>query len=233
MSYGTDSRDERTKAGTPGVDWATLVLVVCALVVTVSVVWREFRPMAQAAPSRIAIQSDWEQYAVSEHVIGDPQSRVIVVAFGDYECPACQVFQDAIDSLLVSGRSFKLLYRHYPLRNHRFAVPAARASQCAADQGRFGEMHRILYRYRDSLGLAPWSWYATLAGVDDLVTFDTCLTSPLSLRSLARDTVAGHKLGIVGTPTVLVGPVRLTGVPPFDSLRSYVDREAARVLSGR
>ncbi len=117
-----------------------------------------------------------------------------------------------------------MLYRHFPMPNHRFAVPAARASECAGDQGRFPEMHRALFENADSLGLAPWWWFASLAGVTDSSGFAECVRSSSPLLALERDVREGRRLGVEGTPTLLVGAWRVNGVPPLDTLRAYIKR---------
>jgi len=215
-------------------DFATAVLVVCAIVVTGLAVRREFfRPTAMHLVPSLGVEERWESFATSGHIYGVADAPVTIVEFGDYECPACRVFHGFIDSLLSLGTSVRVVYRHFPLKIHRFAIPAALASDCAADQGSFERMHQALYEHTDSLGLVPWWWYARTAGVGDSLKFELCLRSAAAGRSLAVDTVDGQKLGVVATPTILVGPTRVNGVPPFDSLKAYVERAAKnRSLSG-
>ncbi len=207
-------------------DIATAVLVLCALTMTGLLVRREFvRPASGRPLGNLGVQKDWEQYANSEDTIGVRGAPVTIVEFGDYECPACRVLHNHLDSLQSLGVAFQVVYRHFPLKIHRFAIPAARASRCAADQGRFEGMHKALYEHADSLGLVSWWWYARTAGVGDSMAFEVCLRSAEAGRALARDTLDGQRLGITGTPTtILIGSLRVNGVPPFDSLRAYIAR---------
>jgi protein-disulfide isomerase len=208
---------------------ATVVLVGCALTVTGLLIRRELRP----APIRNGvtaprIQKDWQDYAASGHVLGRGGARVTIIEFADFECPVCRRFASYVDSLRFLGKDFKVVYRHFPLPMHRFAIPAVRASECADEQGHFEKTHDTIYKYADSLGLVSWWWFAHKGGVPDSARFAQCMLSSLPLVALARDTVDGNRLGIRGTPTLFIGPLRLEGLYPFDSIRAYIDRAAAR-----
>lgn len=213
-------------------DITTGILVLCAVVVTGLLVRREFSgPISTQYARNLGVEEDWERYTASEHTLGVPGAPVTIVEFGDYECPACGVLHMYLDSLLSLGSRFQVAFRHFPLKIHRFAIPAARASQCAADQGHFERMHRVLYENADSLGLVTWWWYARTAGVGDSAAFDLCLRSATAGRSLARDTLDAQRLGVSGTPTLLIGSLRVNGVPPFDSLRAYIERRRQETVS--
>jgi protein-disulfide isomerase len=206
-------------------DFATAVLVVCAVVITGLAVHRHFSgPQPMRSPLPLSVEERWESFAASGRIYGIADAPVTIVEFGDYECPACRVFHGFVDSLLSIGKSFRVVHRHFPLAGHRFAIPAARASECAANQGNFERMHQILYKHADSLGLVPWWWYAQAADVRDSAKFERCLRSASPGGALAADTVAGQKLGVLSTPTLLIGRLRVNGVPPFDSLSAYIDR---------
>lgn len=206
-------------------DMASAVLAVCALVVTVLVVKREFFTHAPSSRALTpTVQRDWRLYTSSGHVLGSATATVTIVEFADFECPYCKRFHDFADSLWRLGVDFKVVYRHYPVTGHRFALPAARAAECAAAQGRFAAMHAALYSHPDSFGIAPWEWFAERAGVRDSAEFRNCNRSTTGLASLALDTIAANRLGISGTPLLLIGETRLNGLPSFDALRSHIER---------
>ncbi|MEA3244784.1 MAG: thioredoxin domain-containing protein [Gemmatimonadota bacterium] len=207
------------------VDVPLLVLVACALTVTALYVRRELTVGAGRPASYVPIvQSDWGKYARAGHVIGDAGAQATIVEFADFECPYCRVFASYTDSLRSLGVRFRVVYRHYPLSMHRFAIPAARASECAAEQGRFATMHSHLFQFADSLGLVSWWWYAKRAGVEDSARFAKCVSASAPIPALGRDTADARVLRIRGTPLLLVGSQRLDGVPSFDSLRAYISR---------
>ena len=128
----------------------------------------------------------------------------------------------------VLGANVTVLYRHLPGLRHKFAIPAIRASECAAEHGRFQPMHDALFSYQDSLGTASWWWFAKTAGLQDSLAFDACMRRQGPIPALERDTIAARRLGATGTPTLLIHEIRLNGVPSFDSLRVYVDRARSK-----
>lgn len=163
------------------------VLVACALAVTASVVKRDFGATTTTG-LRPGSVPDWQQYAIGGHIVGIDTASVAIVELADFECPVCRLLHATLDSLPATGVGFRLVYRHFPLRGHRFAVPAIRASECVAQQGRFAAIHDILFRYADSLGFAPWWFFARSAGVRDSVRFGMCIRATTPIASLAANT---------------------------------------------
>lgn len=206
---------------------AMVVLVGCALVVTGLVVRRELfsTPVVPQPPQRV---EDWPEYGRFGNRIGPADAKVTVVVFSDFQCGYCAVAAERMRALLREyPGDLAVVYRHFPLRTHAQAVPAARASECAAAQGRFEPFHDALFNKQDSIGAIPWARYAMAAGVEDLRGFDRCVSSATPVAALERDTIAGDRLGVRGTPTILVNETRLRGTPPLDTLRSYVERALA------
>jgi len=144
---------------------------------------------------------------------GSSSAKVALIEFADFECPYCanyvrtvfpQVRSDLIEKGLVA-----YAFMHYPLDQiHKKARPAAIASVCAAKQGRFWEMHEVLFQ---SAGMLPAP--ATLAGGSfqgfDLAAFNECSRRPDDVVS--AQLAEGNRLGIRGTPTLLVGEIRSDG----------------------
>ncbi|HEX5727256.1 MAG TPA: thioredoxin domain-containing protein, partial [Longimicrobiaceae bacterium] len=199
----------------------------CAVIVTALVVRRELFPPRPAAPppQEVAQVSGWRAYAANGHRFGPADAPVSIVVFSDFQCPACRAL---VTQLRVIRAEFAgqvaVVHRHSPLRIHPFAVEAARASECAAAQGRFEAYHDALFVDQPSIGLAPWSRFAANAAVPDLPAFERCVTTPGPVPALERDTLDAKALRVAGTPTVLVNGLRFTGTPPLDTLRAYVRR---------
>lgn len=202
----------------------TGLMLGCALIVTGAVVHRIFRgpTYAPSAGPSIRTERNWERYAVDGQVLGADDAPVTIIEFSDFQCPFCRRFADYHDSLTTLGISVKVIYRHLPAPNHPYALTAAIASECAGAQGRFEKMHDALFSLPDSLGRAPWWYFARIAGVSDSAAFERCLGNPQP--RLAQDTAAGRRLKVRGTPTLLIHDQRVEGVPTFDSLVAYVRR---------
>lgn len=212
----------------------TLVLVICAVVVAAAIARREFlaQPMRNArAGVQEKREKNWRQYAAAGHVIGAENSSVTIVEFSDFQCPVCRRFALMHDSLAKLGLNVKVVYRHFPLHTHRQALNASIASECAAAQGRFEQVHDALFAHPESLGVAPWWNFARRAAVKDSAEFDACISTSRPQPALERDTVDGRRLKIRGTPTLLIHDLRVDGLPSLDSMVAFIKRAAD--LSGR
>ncbi len=204
------------------------VLTVCALVTTGLVVRRELStPRAAAVPGTIRIPT-WHAFAREGHRMGPAEAPVKIVVFSDFQCPYCAVLMERLRMVREARPTeVAVVYRHFPIDGHRHAVPAARASECAAEQGRFEPFHDALFAAQDSIGAFSWDRFATTAGVGDLPRFNACAAATGPVPALGRDTLAGNQLYVTGTPTLLINERRLQGVPSMDSLEVYV-RQALR-----
>ena len=207
---------------------AVTVLAACALVVTGLVVRRELfsqDPAVGVRAREITQVANWRDYAAAGHVMGSPAAPVTVVVFSDFQCPACRMLAD---SLRVLRRNHpgevRVVYRHFPLQGHRFALAAARASECAAAQGRFEAFHDALFGRQQAIGEVPWGDFAKGAGVPDLARFDACVNETGDLPTVARDQAMGDKLGVNSTPTLLVNAARIEGARPLALLEKYTER---------
>jgi protein-disulfide isomerase len=207
-------------------DGVTALLVLCAVSVAAATVRREFfmtQPTGPVFPL-VSTEDDWAAYGSEGHVMGPDDAPVSIVEFADFTCPYCARFASYVDSMRALGVSMKVVYRHFPGQKHELAVPAVRASECAAEVGKFAPMHDALYKYQDSIGVAPWWWFARTAGLQDTDRFEACMAQTGPIPALAADTTAAHRLGVRGTPTLLVHEIRLNGLPSIDSLGAYIKR---------
>lgn len=201
------------------------VLVLCALVVTGLLVRREMGAPEAAPPAqRVA---DWREYASRGQRTGPASAPVTVVEFSDFQCPACRVLAERLRTLRGEDPAgLAVVFRHFPLPNHTLAEPAARASECAANQGRFEPFHDAVFAAQESLSDTAWAGLATRSGVPDLAAFRRCVAAGESAR-VREDVAAGMRLGLRVTPTLLINGKRVNGAPSLETLRGMID-EAAR-----
>lgn len=202
---------------------ANAVLTVCAVVVTILVVRKELFPPAPATAIPSTRISAWQSFAEGQRM-GPQDALVRIVLFSDFQCPACRVLTEHLRTIRAESEDVEVVYRHAPLKKHPEAIPAARASGCAAAQGRFEAYHDALFAAQDSIGTTRWDAFARRAGVPDLPAFARCMSSSAPDAALARDTLAARRLEVTGTPTYLVNDRRFVGAPPLDSLRAQVAR---------
>ncbi len=199
------------------------VVVICAVIITALVVRREF---FSAPPQRQhEFVTDWRGYAAHGQRMGATRAPVTVVVFSDFQCPACRVLADHLRAIRAEHpERVVVVYRHYPLPNHPFAAAAARASECAGEQGQFEAYHDALFQGQETIGSMLWTHFATSAKVPDLPAFERCVSGRSPVNALDRDVLSARQLGVEVTPTVLINGVRLDGTPPLEVLRRYVQR---------
>jgi len=210
--------------------WATSA---AAVAIAVTVVHREFfgPPPSHAASRRPSeFVREWRTIAKSGRVLGDTNAPVKVIEFMDFQCPFCREFNQARKPLTAKyGSKIAYVFVHFPLATHRFAQPAAVAAECAGADGRFEPMLDALYAMQDSFGLAPWSAYAKRAGVRDTAAFQRCIADTTSLRRVSIGSAEGRRIGLEGTPTVILNGWRY-GTPPSDT---ELTRAITDILAGR
>ena len=137
-------------------------------------------------------------------VYGNERAPVTVVVFADFECPHCRqeapVLRQAIDQF--RGRA-KLVYKHFPLGGHVRAKAAAIATVAAMEQGKFWEMHDMVFENQMALEDADIRSYAQKIGLD-MAKFDASYKAKKGQDLVEADRVDGEKLEITGTPAVFV-----------------------------
>lgn len=166
----------------------------------------------------------WEALISSGQRMGPSGARVTILEFGDFECPACREFETG--PLRGVRAEFPtqvaVVFRHWPLPYHKSARPAAIASVCAANQGRFWEMHDRLFDLQETLAsVGMWS-VARGAGVRDSALFAECLEGDAAARELARDDSLAKLIGIGGTPSIIVNGKWLQFVPDSAEFLTYI-----------
>jgi len=156
---------------------------------------------------------------------GPESAKITIVEFSDFECPYCGRATAAVDEVLKTyGDKVRLVFRHYPLDFHKKAKKAAEASACAADQGKFWELHDRLFEYQTSLEVAQLKEHAAAIGLD-AAKFDACLDGGAKAEIVERDLKAGRQLGVSGTPAFFINGVKLAGAQPFEAFKRVIDKE--------
>lgn len=218
------------------VNLSTIVAAASALAVAVVVIRRDGSSYVakqsggalanDAADRRIP---DWQRFERGGHRMGPSDAKVTILEFGDFECPACGAFASAARKVLPHHKDeVSVVFRHWPLAYHRLAYPAARAAECAGNQGRFAQYHDLLYSKQDSLGLISFAELAERAGVGDMQSFESCTRSSRSVPAIDSGTAAARSLGARGTPTLIVNGVLLSSVPDSTELESLISEAKKR-----
>ena len=160
---------------------------------------------------------------------GPAGAAVTIVEFSDFECAPCAQLQPSLERAkrLYAG-TLRFVYRHYPLvAIHRNAWKAAEASLCAHEQGRFWELHELMYAEQGALTVADIN--AKAARLDlDAEAFARCLDSGRHHDAVQADAHAGDAAGVQGTPTMFVNGRFIVGAATFEMLAAIIDDELRR-----
>jgi protein-disulfide isomerase len=141
-----------------------------------------------------------------------------LVEFGDFECPFCgQAFPAVLALERALGDRLCVGFRHFPLMAHPHALQAAEAAESAAVQGRFWEMHDLLYSNQEALELPDLVAYAEAIGVEPGPLVDDLRTHRRAAR-IREHLRSGALSGVDGTPTFFINGVRHDGGHDFESL---------------
>jgi protein-disulfide isomerase len=153
-----------------------------------------------------------------DHVRGEAGPPVIL-EYGDYECPFCGAAHAVLKQLLeIMGDEVRLAFRNFPLAEiHPRAQLAAEAAESAALQGRFWEMHDMLFEHQDRLDVQDVIGYAAALRLD-LQRFGTDLSQHTCAPRVREDFLSGIRSGVNGTPTFFVNGVRHNGSYDLGSL---------------
>ena len=138
------------------------------------------------------------------HIKGAENARLTIVEFSDFECPYCAQYEPTLNGLLAEyPNDLALVYRHYPLPSHTGALPAARASEAAANQGKFWEYSSELFANQPNFTQADLEQYAEIVGLN-IDQFKADYANSEVIARVQEDADYGRSLNIGGTPTFYV-----------------------------
>lgn len=165
----------------------------------------------------------------SDHVLGNPNAKVTVIEYSDFECPFCgKMFAETIPKLkenFIKNGDVKFIYRHFPLRSiHQYAQKSAEASECAGEQGKFWEYHDTVFEKQALLGMDSLKSWAKELGLNSS-QFDSCLDSGKYEERVEKDYSEGISLNINGTPATFINGKLISGAIPYEEFEKVINEE--------
>jgi protein-disulfide isomerase len=147
-----------------------------------------------------------------DHALGPAEAPITIVEYGDYECPGCLNAVPIIKEVRrVLGNQLRFVFRHFPQNSvHPHASVAAEAAEAAADQGKFWEMHKALFKHQQELSDVDLSHLALTLGME-IYKFDNSRSNELHRRKIVTDHESGIRSGVNKTPTFFLNGVRYDG----------------------
>jgi protein-disulfide isomerase len=165
----------------------------------------------------------------SMHVRGPAQAPVTLEEFGDFQCPPCGMLSGPLQEMEKDyGPKLRVIFRNFPFPNHEHALEAAYAAEAAGLQGRYWEMHDLLYKEQANWSKAPdakqrFVSYAKILGLE-MDRFETDVAGPTVKARVTADQERGKSLGVNATPSIFINN---QGVPPTSlnptALRAAID----------
>jgi protein-disulfide isomerase len=166
-----------------------------------------------------------------DHIQGPADAPVTLVEYGDYECPYCGAAYPIIKQVQARlGERLRFVFRNFPITtSHPHAERAAEAAEAAAAQGRFWEMHDLLYENQRRLRDQDLHSYAQQLGLD-VELFDKEMADHAHAERVREDFMSGVRSGVNGTPTFYINGVRHDDSYDIETLLDALKRAAS---SGR
>lgn len=159
---------------------------------------------------------------------GAEDASVVLVEYGDYQCPACSAYQPFLKKLMEDfGEQILFVYRHFPLKNiHVNAELSARSAEAAGAQGKFWEMHDMIYANQNRWATAEdakgiFEDYATALGLD-LEKFRVDRDAKETGDRIDASFDAGVASGVEGTPTFFVNGVKIQNPLSYDEFKALI-----------
>lgn len=171
----------------------------------------------------MAVKTPIEIIAPKEFWVGDKNASVSLVEFGDYESEACAKANEVVKKLLneFEGK-LKFNFRHFPLTKiHQRSMKAAEASIAASQEGKFWEMHNLLFARRRQLGTISLKLYAKEAGVANKRLLSELVDSVYGW-SVRNDLLEGLDKGVRDVPTFFINDELYEGKPTFEGLKRAI-----------
>lgn len=169
-----------------------------------------------------------QSLAGRDHMLGPKEAPVTLVEYGDYECLDCDQAHELVKELLLRlGDQISYIFRYFPLSTlHEHAQMAAETAEAAGVQGKFWQMHDILFQNQHALEAEYLSEYAAGIGLD-MPQFIRDMATHAHADKVREDFLSGVRSGVSGTPTFFLNGVRLNDSQDLYSLLSAIQEEAA------
>lgn len=155
-------------------------------------------------------------------------AKLVLTEYSDYQCPACAYFHPIVDSLKQTyGDDLEVQYKYFPLNSHQYAALAARAAEAARNQGKFLEMHNLLFQnqqqWSNGNAAARMIGYARQLNLD-VEQFREDLNAAETQRTVMEEKQEGIQMGVNSTPTFYINGEKIQQNPPsFQDFKALID----------
>ncbi len=164
------------------------------------------------------------QVLPTDRVQGSADAPVTIIEFSDFQCPYCKKASEVLKEVLaVYPNKIRFAYKEFPLiQIHQNAQPAAMAAECAGDQGKFWEMHDMLFGNQDKLDKDSLAKYANRLKLN-IADFNNCLSSEKNKAKIEADSKLAADFGVSGTPAFFVNGQLMNTDPTLENFKALID----------
>ena len=151
--------------------------------------------------------------SANDHFQGSEHAAITLVEYGDYQCPHCGHAYPLLKQVQQHfGTQLRFVFRNFPLENvHPFAVPAAIATEAAAKQDKFWEMHDVIFEHQNDLHGNSFMHFAQQLGLD-VTQFREDSENETIFQKVESDFESGIKSGVNGTPSLFINGIKYDGM---------------------
>jgi len=169
------------------------------------------------------------QISEEDVVKGNKEGKVKIIVFSDFQCPYCKKFFETVTTLIDNYKDqVALVYKDMPLDFHPQSNNSAMAVHCAADQGKFWEMAKLLYdkqeEWGETEGTTIFEKYTLQLGLNQS-KFKECLESQKFKEKIEKDTQLAQDFGISGTPAAFINDEFISGAVSEEQLKQVIEKE--------
>ncbi|NNB95119.1 DsbA family protein, partial [Corallococcus exiguus] len=159
---------------------------------------------------------------------GSVNALVTIVEFSDYECPFCSRAHNTVEQLQKDyGNKLRVVMRQNPLSFHPHAKPASLAALAAGEQGKYWDMHNLLFANNKKLDGESLEGYAKQIGLD-VAKWKTDMADERLGATIEKDQALAQQMGASGTPAFFINGRFLSGAQPIDNFKALIDEELAK-----
>jgi len=182
-------------------------------------------PKEEARPGEPSPTEIYKAEVKGAPIKGAKDALVTIVQFSDFQCPFCSRVEPTIDKVMEEYKGkVRVAWRNMPLPFHDKAKPAAIAAAAADQQGKFWQMHAILFKNQQNLDGASLEKYAKEIGLD-MAKFKAAIADKKLADAVDAEAAMGNKIGARGTPAFFINGSFLSGAQPFENFKSRIDEQ--------
>ena len=188
--------------------------------------------LRKAGPAiRVSLEAPRLTLAVSPSnpSVGSASAPITLIEFSDYQCPYCGRVEPTLKRLRAAyGDKIRFVWKDFPLTQiHPQAFKAGEAAHCAGDQGKYWELHDVLFNKQSELQLDDLKRHALTLGLN-VDAFNQCLDSSKHAERVRDGVAEGGQVGVNSTPTIFINGRRFSGAQPYEVFAAAIDEELAR-----